>query len=106
MRSWLWGWLLGTGLVLVACGGKVIVDGIPEGGSGGAGGAGGASTSSTSGNSSAGSIGTTSTAAGGALMACTGKPCNTPCTVCNNIECIQGRCDSFGICVPNQPKCP
>jgi len=102
MRSWLWGWFLGTGILLVACGGKVIVDGLPEDGTGGAGGGGATTTGSTTSGTS--TTGTAST--GGALMACVGKVCNTLCTVCNNTECIQGKCDSFGICVPNQPKCP
>jgi len=101
MRARLGAWALGTALLVSACGGKVIVDGQGDFGSGGAGGAGGATTTGKTSSSSS-----TGTGTGAGPMGCAGKACGASCTVCNNVECIQGICDSFGICAPTKPSCP
>jgi hypothetical protein len=91
--------LLGTGALLItACGGKVIVDGIPEG-AGGAGGGGGAPSSSSSSSIASSNVGSSGT--GGicpvnvgieALCSQEGQVCPMPLSCCSgSATCSGGR---------------
>ena len=84
--------------IAAACDGSVT---IPEGGggqdasggTGAQGGGGGAEPESTS------------TSTGPSV--CQDAACGDPCTVCNDVECIQGMCDTDGSCAPFEAvTCP
>lgn len=87
---------LSTLVVAAACGDSVV---ITSEGTGSAG---------TGGDATAGGGGTASgTSSSGGPTVCQGAACGDPCTVCNDVECLQGLCDEDGSCAPfDAVTCP
>jgi len=90
--------------VCFGCGGKVVfeVDGDGSGGSaaGGAGGPGGMGVGGSADGGAGGSGGLD------AFKPCENKLCGDGCTVCNDVECLMGRCTVDQQCVPDDVPCP